>query len=159
MAEIKNKDMVFDNVRGRYTLTRDYVKNELGMDLQILLYDEFDANPTTLPDRAIKYTSNMVYDYMQRVCADYKYACELINTKPEINEAFKECLGYQLMSFAQEGDKAFSADGSMEKSISVRSMQVLQGHRLFTIRRPKKFGRDILWDIQDSWADMGGGVF
>ena len=159
MAEIKNKDMLFNAKRGRYTLNKDYVKNELGMDLQILLYDEFDANPTTLPDRAIKYTSNMIYDYMQRVCADYKYACELINTNPEINEAFKDCLGYQLMSFAQEGDKAFSADGSMEKSICARSMQILNGHKLLVVRRPRGLSRSLLWDIQDTWADLGGGVF
>lgn len=159
MAEIKNKDMVFDKTRKRYRLNKDYVKNELGMDLQAILYDELDANPTTLPDRTIKYTSNMIYDYMQRVCADYEYACELINTVPEINESFKEALGYQLMSFAQEGDKAFSSDGSIEKSISARSMQILLGHKLLTIQRPRPLSRGIAWDLQDLWADLGGGWY
>ena len=126
------------------------------------LLDETDANTTTLPDRTLKYTSNMIYDYMQRVCADYKYACELINTVPEIHEAFKDCLSYQLMSFIQEGDKSFSADGSMEKSISAKSMQILLGHQLLTIQRPRRLNsltRSMLWDIQDDWADRGGGVF
>lgn len=162
MAEIKNKDMIFDKVRGRYRLTKDYVKNELGMDLQVILYDEFDANPTTLPDRTIKYTSNMVYDYMQRNCANYKYACELINTVPHINEAFKEALGYQLMSFAQEGDKAFSADGSIEKSICQRTLQVLLANKLLTVQKPlprSAMPINVTWDIQDDWAERGGGVF
>lgn len=162
MAEIKSKDVVFDSTRKRYRLSKDYVKNELGMDLQMMLVDETDTNPTTLPDRAIKYTSNMIYDYMKRVCADYNYACELICTVPEIHEAFKDCLGYQLMSFAQEGDKAFSADGSMEKSICARSMQVLLGQKLLTVQKPKPmgvFGKPLLWDWQDLWADMGGGIF
>ena len=162
MAEIKNKDMTFDKVRGRYMLTEDYVRNELGMDLQTILLDEFDANPTTLPKRTIKYTSNMVYDYMQRNCANYKFTCELINTVPHINEAFKEALGYQLMSFAQEGDKAFSADGSIEKSICQRTLQVLLANRLLTVQKPinrSSMATSYRWDIEDDWAERGGGVF
>ena len=157
---IKDKDLIYNMVRGRYRLTKDYVKNELGIDLQMILLDETDTNPTTLPDRTIKYTSDMIYDYMQRVCADYKYACYLIETVPEIHEAFKDALGYQLMSFAQEGDNAFSAGGSIEKSICARTMQILLGHKLLTVQRPRCSGLiSLLWDIQDEWADMGGGVF
>lgn len=159
---IKNNDMIFDETRKRYRLTKDYVKNELGMDLQNILYDEFDANPTTLPDRTIKYTSDMIYDYMKRVSADYNYACELINTVPEINYAFRDALGYQLMSFVQEGDKAFSADGTMEQSICPRSLQILNGYKLLTsqkIRIPKYMSQNMIWNIQDDWADRGGGIF
>lgn len=161
MAErIKDKDLIYDEVRKRYRLTKDYVKNELGIDLQVALIDETDTNPTTLPERTLKYTSNMIYDYMKRNCADYNYACELIETVPEIHEAFKDALGYQLMSFATEGDNAFSAGGSIEKSIGERTMQILLGYKLLTVQRPRRGGlRSLLWDIQDEWADMGGGVF
>lgn len=154
---IKDKDMVYDASRRRYGLSRDYVKNELGMELQSMLYDEFDVNGTTLPDRTIKYTSNMIYDYMERECANYKFACWLIENDREWHDKFKDCLGYQLMSFAMEGDKAFSQDGTMEKSICARSMQIL--YKLLKVQRPRPLCRDVKWDIQDSWADMGGGCF
>lgn len=149
MAErINDTDLIYDEVRKRYRLTKDYVKNELGIDLQIILNDETDTNPTTLPDRTIKYTSNMIYDYMKRNCADYKYACELIETVPDIHEDFKDALGYQLMSFAQEGDLAFSSEGSIEKSICARTMQILLGDRLLTTQRGFSI-YDIFFDEED----------
>lgn len=159
MTIIKNKDMVYDKTRKRYRLSKDYVQNDLGTNLQAVLYDELDANPTTLPERTIKYASDMVYDYMKRECANYDYACELVETNTEINESFKDALSYQLLSLAQEGDKAFSADGSMQQSICPRSLQILLGCGLITAEKPKPISRGIAWDLQDLWADLGGGWY
>ena len=150
---IKDNDMVYDEKRKRYVLNKDYVENELGTDLTMLLYDELDVNPSTLPERTLKYTSNMVYDYMKRQCADYKYACQLIETDEEIHEAFKDCLMHQLTYFASAGDLALSADGDMSKMISQRSLQILLGNELLTVERriTNRFNIDIY--------GFGGGVY
>lgn len=132
---ITDADMIYDLKRKRYRLNKDYVQNELGADLNMLLYDEMDVNPSTLADRTLKYTSNMVYDYMKRVCADYKYACELIENDEEIHEAFKDCLYHQLVYFIQSGDLALSADGDMENMISKRALQILLSYKLLTIQK------------------------
>ncbi|MBO5309708.1 MAG: hypothetical protein J6A98_00700 [Clostridia bacterium] len=136
---IKNKDMVYDSKRKRYRLAEEYVLNELGTDLDTILYDEMDSNPSTLPERTLKYTSNMVYDYMKANCADYNYATKLIETEEEINEAFKDVLSHQLMYFIQMGDLALSADGDTKKMLSKRSIEILKGYGLLTNQdfRPK----------------------
>ena len=150
---IIDSDMVYDKKRKRYRLTEDYVQNELGTDLIMLVYDELDVNPSTLPERTLKYTSNMVYDYMKRQCADYKYACELIETNEEIYEAFKDCLLHQLTYFIQAGDLALSADGDMTKMISQRALQILLGYDLLTAQ--KKVSNRISVDFYG----FGGGIY
>lgn len=149
---ITDADLEYDLKRKRYRLNKDYVQNELGIDLNMVLYDEIDANPSTLADRTLKYTSNMVYDYMKRECADYKYACELIENDEDIHEAFKDCLYHQLVYFIQVGDLALSADGDMSKMISQRALQILLSYRLLTVQ--KKVTNRINIDYY-----FGGGIY
>ena len=127
---IENKDTVYEY--GRYVLTRDYAKNALGIDLQTILYDEFDPNPTTLPDRVLRRTSDSVYEYMQDRCRDYVYACELVETVPEINYNFRKALGYQLEAFIKFGDLSLEN----EQPICKRTLDILKGNGLLDKRRP-----------------------
>ena len=127
---INNKDMIYEY--NRYILNKDYVKNELGIDLQSIAYDEFDVNPTTLPDRILRRTSDAIYEYMQDRCRDFIYACELAETIPEINHNFKKALGYQLEAFIIKGDMALEN----EQSICKRSLDILKGNGLLDKRRP-----------------------
>lgn len=151
---IQDNDMIYDKVRGRYVLTKDYVQNELGLDLQTILYDEFDSNPTSLPERVLKRTSNMVYEYMKRECADFKYACELIETRPDLNADFKDILYYQLEHFIHYGDMALEED-DYNKAISKRALEILKGNRLLTIQKRKEFNfLDYMFDNFGS-----GGVY
>lgn len=155
---IKNKDMVYDTKRKRYRLAENYVLNELGTDLKSILYDEMDSNPTTLPERTLKYTSNMVYDYMKSNCADYNYATKLIEDNEEINEAFKDVLSHQLMYFIQMGDLALSAEGDTSKMLSKRSVEILLGYGLLTTQDicPKK--RSGLYNHTYFYGG-GGGIY
>ena len=155
---ITDKDMTYDKKRKRYRLNVDYVQNELGTDLQTILYDELDVNPATLPERTLKYTSNMVYDYMKINCADYNYACSLIETNEEIYEAFKDVLYHQLVYFTQFGDLALSADGDMSKMISKRGLQILKGYGLLTTQKPISISRSTLDFYFDNFFD-GGGIY
>lgn len=127
---IKNKDLEY--VNNRYVLTKDYVKNELGMDLQTILYDEFDVNPTTLPDRVLIRTSDAIYEYMQDRCRDFNYACELIENIDTIQYNFKKALGYQLEYFIKYGDLSLEN----EQSVCKRSLDILKGNGLLDKRRP-----------------------
>lgn len=127
---IQDKDLLYEY--NRYVLTKDYVKNELGTDLQIILYDEFDANPTTLPDRVLRRTSDAIYEYMQDRCRDFIYACELTETISEIHHNFKKALGYQLEFFIKYGDLSLEN----EMPICKRSLDILKGNGLLDKRRP-----------------------
>ena len=127
---IDNKDMIYEY--NRYILNKDYVKNELGIDLQTIVYDEFETNPTTLPDRILRRTSDAIYEYMQDRCRDYIYACELLETIPEINRNFKKELGYQLEAFIIKGDMALEN----EQPICKRSLDILKANGLLDKRRP-----------------------
>lgn len=152
---IQDNDMMYDKVRGRYILTKDYVQNELGLDLQVVAIDDFDSNPTTLPDRLLKRTSNMVYEYMKRECADFKYACELIETRPDLNADFKDVLYYELESFINFGDRSLNEDEDSTVKISKRGLEILKGNRLLTIQKKKELNfLDYMFDNFGS-----GGVY
>ena len=152
---IIDKDMNYDEKRRRYSLTAEYVQNELGLDLQAVLYDEFDTNETTQPQRVLKYVSNMVYDYMKMNCANYKYACELIENNVEQHEAFKDALYYQLASFVDAGDLAFDGDGDLSKAISKRTLQAI--YPLLIATRPPRMSKSLFNEV--FYGDGGGGVY
>jgi len=139
---IEDNDLIYDSKMHRYRLTKDYVQNELGIDIIMLTYDEFDTNPTTLPERTLKRTSDNIYEYLRYKCKDYYYVQELIETNEEVHEAFKLCLQYQLESFIVTGDplldnlSGLSDDDIMEKSIGERAKLVLKDYGLLTRKRP-----------------------
>lgn len=130
---ISNNKMFFEN--DKYRLNEDYVYNELGIDLRQLAYDEFDSNPATLPERILKRTSNMVYQYMKTNCKDYYYACELIREDAEINESFAYALSYELESFIIKGDMSLNGGDK----IGSRTLDILTGTGLLFKHRPPSF--------------------
>lgn len=130
---IIDKDLCYDEKRKRYYLSQEYVQNELGLDLQSILYDEFDSNETSQPVRVLKYVSGILYGYMRVNCASYKYAIELIENNTEWHEVFKEALYHQLVSFIDAGDLALDGDGDMNK-ISQRAKQLI--YPLLTATKP-----------------------
>lgn len=132
---IKNNDMVYNEKTRRYRLTNEYVLNQLGTDLNSVLYDEFDTNTGTLAERTLKYVSDMVYDYLLMHSADYNYVCELIETSERVNELFKNALGYQLFYFLQVGDLALDTKVNNDVILSRRTFQVISGLNLLTIQK------------------------
>lgn len=139
---IQDNDLQYDTKMHRYRLTKDYVQNELGIDIIMLTYDEFDTNPTTLPDRILKRTSDNIYEYLRYKCKDYYYVQELIEENEEVHEAFKLCLQYQLESFIVTGDtlldntNGLDENAIIEKSIGERAKLVLKDYALLTKVRP-----------------------
>jgi hypothetical protein len=125
---ITNNKVVYED--GRYRLNKDYVLN-MGTNLQEIAYDEFDSNPATLPERILKETSNIVYDYMETNCKDFYYACELIENDEEMHRKFIRALECQLNSFMIKGDPALN-DGEL---ISKRAYNCIIG-LLYKRRRP-----------------------
>lgn len=125
--------------KNRYRLTEDYVLNELGTNLIEYAFDEFDANPSTLPERTLKRTSNMVYEYMRLHCKDFYYACELIETEQEIYDSFVDALQYQLEDFIINGDRALSGKKDEELEISKRTLDILTGIGVLYKRRKPSF--------------------
>lgn len=125
---IDNKTIFED---GKYRLNEDYVLNEMGTDLRSIAYDEFDANPSTLPERILKETSQIIYDYMQTNCKDYYFACELIETDEEMHKRFVRALECQLNAFIIKGDPAINGG----EKISHRAYDCIVG-LLFKRRKP-----------------------
>lgn len=132
--------VIKDTKRNRLYLNLDYIVNELGIEPSLILNDEYDTNNATLPIRVAKYTSNQIYDYLQLNSIDFKYNCERIEKDEEVFESFKTALGYQLMSFIQNGDTNLKNDGDIEKIICVRTKQILNATGLLTTRRPIRGG-------------------
>jgi hypothetical protein len=118
---------------GKYRLNEDYVLNDMGTDLRMIAYDEFDANPSTLPERILKETSDIVYDYMQVNCKDYYYACELIRTDQDMHNRFIRALEHQLNAFIIKGDTALNGG----EKIASRAYDSIVG--LLFKRRPPSF--------------------
>ena len=135
---IIDNDMIYDEARRRYVLSEDYVRNELGIDLLTIAYDELDTNTSTLPSRILKRTSNMVYEFMQLRCRNFGYACELIENEQDMYNAFKDCLAYQLESFILTGDESITNKQIMKDNYGVceRSYKVLYGTGLLDKVRP-----------------------
>lgn len=127
--------MIIDNKTifegGKYRLNEDYVLNEMGTDLRIIAYDEFDANPSTLPTRLLREVSNVLYDYMETHCKDFDYACELIETEEKYYNAFVRALEGQLNSFMIKGDSALNGG----ESICHRAYEKIVG-LLYKRRKP-----------------------
>lgn len=135
---IIDNDMIYDEARRRYVLSENYVQNELGLNLLAIAVDELDTNPTTLPSRILKRTSNMVYEFMQLRCRSFGYACELIENDQEMHDAFKDCLSYQLESFVMTGDEGITNKQVMQDNYGVceRAYKVLYGKGLLDKVRP-----------------------
>lgn len=133
---IIDNDLTYDAVRKRYALRSEYVKNEMGLDLNAVLYDELDSNTTTMPKRTLRYTSDMVYDYLKMQAVDYKYAIELIENNAEVHDDFKDALYHQLVYFIEAGDLALSSDGDLSKAISKRALQCI--YKILIAQRPRK---------------------
>lgn len=127
----------FEN--NRYILNEDYVLNELGLNLIEYAFDEFDANPSTLPERILKRTSNMVYEYMKLNCKDFYYACELIENDKEIYNAFVDALQYQLEGFIIQGDLSFNTKEQGNLPIFARTLDILVANGLLYKRRKPSF--------------------
>lgn len=134
---IVTEKTIFEN--NRYRLTEDYVLNELGLNLIEYAFDEFDANPSTLPERILKRTSNMVYEFMKLNCKDYNYACELIENDQEIYNAFVDALQYQLEGFIVNGDLSFNTKEQGNLPISARTLDILVANGLLYKRRKPSF--------------------
>lgn len=132
---IKDNGMIYDDLVKRYRLSSEFVNDEMGIDLNAILFDEFETNPVKLQERTLKYTRDMVYDYMRMNCADYSYACELIENNMNLFLLFRDVLRYQLIFFIQNGDSGISVDGDINNTISKRSLQILKSNGLLSVQR------------------------
>lgn len=128
---ITDNKTVYEN--GKYRLNEDYVLNYLGIDLKMVAYDEFDTNPSTLPERILTETSDMIYSFMRTNCKDYRYACELIEEDAEFYDLFVSALKSQLEAFILKGDQSING-GEM---ICKRANDSIIG--LLFKRRPPSF--------------------
>lgn len=141
---VNNKNLIYDIQRKRYSLNIDYVLNNMG-DLQEILYDETDPNPSTLPERTIKRTSNNVYEFLKRHSRDFDYNCERIEDEEDINYAFQDALQYQLEDFVYVGERAF---GEHDKLISERVYDILKSNGLLDKKRPICFTAQGVYDVR-----------
>ena len=138
---IIDNDMEFNETRKRWYLTENYVYNELGTDLSLLLIDEFDTNVSTLNRRKIKYACDMLYDYIDLNAFDKTSTYWAFCEDETIHNALKDALGYQLFYFAQNGDISNDVGNKVRNTVSERAIQVLNGANAFHIVAsvPKEF--------------------
>ena len=119
---VTNSNMIFDEVTKRWYLTEEYVYNEMGIDLDMVLIDDLDTNTSTLKKRKIRYASDMLYDYLDVVALSKDSAYYLFAHNQEFNNALLKALDAQLNYFVVMGDIANDIDGTLEKAVSKRAV-------------------------------------
>lgn len=134
--------MIIDNdlelKNGRYYLTEEYVYNELGTDLSLILIDEFDTNVSTLNRRKIKYVCDMLYDYIDENAFDKQSTYCAFREVEDLHNALKDALGYQLFYFATNGDVSNDVGNKARLTVSERAIQRLNGAGAFHIVVPQE---------------------
>ena len=130
---IQDNDMIFDAESKRYSLTKDYVYNDLGTDLALVSFDEFDTNLSTLPEREIKYACDMVYDHLENNAVSRESSLYWVTKDETAHRAMKRALGYQLFDFIQKGDSSNGVGGKVSDTVNQRAIQSLLGAGVYHI--------------------------
>lgn len=128
---VTNNNMIFDADSKRWYLTEEYVYNEMGIDLDLVLIDDLDTNTSTLKKRKIKYACDMLYDYLDVCALSKESAYYLFAHNKDINNGLLRALDAQLNYFAVVGDVTQDAEGKLKKSVSERAIARLDALGVF----------------------------
>lgn len=139
---IVDNDLELDKKAKRYYLTENYVYNDLGTDLSLIQFDEFDTNISTATKRNIKYACDMVYDYIDENAFDKTSTYYAFLEDEDVHRAIKEALGLQLYYFILNGDVSNDVGNKSALTISSRVVQKLNGAGVF----------HIVADVPDGWC-------
>lgn len=127
---IADIDLRFDKEQKRYYLTENYVINKMGTDLDIVAYDEFDTNVSTLNKRTIEYACDIVYDWLEDNAVSKETAKYLPTQYINEHNALKRALKYQLFDFIQVGDISTERGNKASDVINLRAIQALKGSNM-----------------------------
>lgn len=128
---VTNNNMIFDKDSKRWYLTEEYVYNEMGIDLDLVLIDDLDTNTSTLKKRKIKYACDMLYDYLDICALSRESAYYLFAHNKDINNGLMRALDAQLNYFAVVGDTTQDAEGKLKQSVSERAVARLDALGVF----------------------------
>lgn len=141
---IVDNDLRFDNKTGRYYLTEQYVLNKMGTDLQQVLNDELDTNLSTLAERNIEYSTDIIYDFLEENAISPISSLYHIATNERALQCLKKALEYQLFDYLQNGDTSFEKGNSLKNVPNSRAIQKLDSANIFHIIK-----RNIPKDIKE----------
>lgn len=131
---ILDNDMYFNKDNKRYYLTKTYVYNKLGTDLDVVLNDELDTNLSTLAERNIEYACDMLYDYIEDNSVHTLSTLYDFTQRQEAYNALKRALGYQLFDYIQNGDISYEKGNRVSDTVNGRAIQALYKNNCFHVK-------------------------
>lgn len=127
---ITSEDMIWDGVNKRYYLSRNYVLNELGLDIDTMTDDEFDPNNSQVVERTIKEACNQLYDFMQLNALHYPSTMYYVTHNEYGNNELKRALGLQVDFYTLHGDLANKEGSKFSDRVSTGAVGILIGSGL-----------------------------
>lgn len=127
---ITSEDMIWDARSRRYYLSRNYVLNELALDIDTMADDEFDPNESRVVERTIKEACDQVYDFMQMNALHYPSTMYCVSHNEFFNDELKRALGLQVDFYTLHGDIANKEGSKYSDRISNATVGILIGSGL-----------------------------
>lgn len=129
---IETCDMIFDPHKKRYYLSEQYVYNQLGTNMKVLLDDELDTNRATIVKRNIQYACDMVYGYLCENAYDKNSALYIVTQNEDCNQSLKRALSYQVLMYAFNGDLTMDISTLPNQEVNRRAIQELKSGDILT---------------------------
>lgn len=99
-----DQSMVYDYTTHRYTLTKECVFNELGINLDVRLNTALNDNPSNAADIALKQVSRRVYNFIYSRCGNKLYIELLLAKYEPCRNVLKECMLNEVRYFLANGN-------------------------------------------------------
>ncbi len=130
---LQDNDLIFDKETLRYYLTEEYVFNTIG-DLSVIAIDEFDPNPSSLPERVIKRACDMLYDFIEIESIDSISSLYFLTHSKKALNCLKRALCLQLEYLCQVGDTANSVGMKRKDRVHNGAVDLLAKLGIFNVR-------------------------
>lgn len=88
-----DKHMKYDMASHMYVLTKEFMRDTYGVDLDATLDSKGDFNPSTLADRWLKRISLVLYEYIYSYSSDRECSMYLLAMREDFRDSLKTALG------------------------------------------------------------------
>lgn len=85
--------MKYDMKSHMYILTKEFMRDEYGIDLDSVLDSKGDANPVTLADRWLKRISLVLYEYIYSYSSDRECSMYILAMRQDFRDTIRTALG------------------------------------------------------------------
>lgn len=102
--------MIFDEQTGRYILTENYVREQLGIDLSEAINERNTTNQQIAVKRVLRQVSNAVYNFIHQYNVSTDLQDFIIKKVPSARVMIQEAMAEQFLYMSAKGDLSRSTD-------------------------------------------------